>query len=566
MQPAIFQDPMSAPRRQMDVEDYIDILRRNKSWILGPLLACLVIGVVIAYLWTDTYVSSATIRVTPPQIPERFIPTNVNVDMSERINSIYQSITSRTTLTNIINLHQLYPRDKNRLPTDDLVEQMRRNISVTTVGSLQKRQGRNNEVQAFQISFSYENRLIAQKVVNELVRRFIDENLNARATQSTATTGFLQEEREKRRNELEETDRKLSQFRMNNAGRMPEEMSSVQSAITSIETRMLNINATISRANQDKLILESRLQNLNDELREARRPENVAQSQTGRSVVVQTTTQLDGQILRAEAQLEAMLHSYKPGHPDVDKQIANIEVLKKTRDAIYQKQVAAAQAAQAAQKEADESAAQTARSTISPEIRRLEREVAATRTQIETRNLEIENAQKELEAADRNHRSYQARLESIPAGIGEYEQLQREKIMAQQKYEEMNSKVVLSQSATELETRQQGETLELLDPASLPTQPTKPKRPIIIGGAAGFGLILGIFLAGAREVKDATIKNLKDVRAYTKLTVLGSVPYIENPLVVRRRRRLSWLAWSTACLIAIIVMAGVMYLYYSSKS
>ena len=38
------------------------------------------------------------------------------------------------------------------------------------------------------------------------------------------------------------------------------------------------------------------------------------------------------------------------------------------------------------------------------------------------------------------------------------------------------------------------------------------------------GLVLGLFLAGAREAKDTSLKNLKDVRAYTQLTILGSVP------------------------------------------
>lgn len=561
MQPAIFQDPMSVPRRQLEVEDYIEILRRHRHWILAPFLLCLVVGVVTAFLWTDTYVSSATIRVTPQQIPERFIPTNVDVDMSDRINSIYQSITSRTTLTNIINLYQLYPRDRKNKPTDDVVEQMRKDVKVTTVGALQRRAGRNNEVQAFQISFSYENRLMAQKVVEELVRRFINENESTRTAQSTSTTGFLQEERQKRKDELDNIDRKLTQFRVNNAGRLPEESGSVQSAITSIETRMMNLNATISRANQDKLILESRLQSLNEELRELKRPENIVRQQTGASPT--QPTQLDAEVARQEAVIESMLQRYTADHPDVKNQMQNLNVLKARRDSLNKQQMAAAQAAQ---KAAEGSSPNAAPRPASPEIRRVEREVANTRTQIESRNLEIDNAQRELEAADRNHRTYQARLESIPSGIAEYEQLLREKTMAQQKYEEMNTKVVQSQSATELETRRQGETLELLDPASLPTSPTKPQRPIIIGAAAGLGLVIGILFAGVREMKDSTIKNLKDVRAYTKLTVLGNIPNIENPLVVRRRKRLSWLAWSTACLLSIIVMAASMYFYYANKS
>jgi hypothetical protein len=44
-------------------------------------------------------------------------------------------------------------------------------------------------------------------------------------------------------------------------------------------------------------------------------------------------------------------------------------------------------------------------------------------------------------------------------------------------------------------------------------------------------------LAAAKEVKDASLKNLKDVRAYTNLPVLSSIPLLENALLVRRKRR-----------------------------
>ena len=60
-------------------------------------------------------------------------------------------------------------------------------------------------------------------------------------------------------------------------------------------------------------------------------------------------------------------------------------------------------------------------------------------------------------------------------------------------------------------------------------------------------------------MKDTTLKNLKDVRAYTQLTVLGSIPLLEEDLVVKRRKRLTLLAWSTAILIGTLVMGGAFY-------
>ena len=122
-----------------------------------------------------------------------------------------------------------------------------------------------------------------------------------------------------------------------------------------------------------------------------------------------------------------------------------------------------------------------------------------------------------------------------------------------------------SQIATNLENRRQGEQLELLDPASLPQTPSEPKRYIIVSVGAAVGLAVGLLIAGIREIKDTSLKNLKDVRAYTQLPILGSVPLLENDLVVRRRKRVSWMAWSTACLVGVLIMSGSVVYYYATR-
>ena len=43
----------------------------------------------------------------------------------------------------------------------------------------------------------------------------------------------------------------------------------------------------------------------------------------------------------------------------------------------------------------------------------------------------------------------------------------------------------------------------------------RPNRWLITGIGVGMGLVAGIFLTGIKEVKDTSLKNLKDVRAYT---------------------------------------------------
>src|ERR1041385_6833978 len=105
MQPT---EGVSVPRRALDVEDYIDIVRRHKGWIFGPFLFTLVASVVGVYLWPDSYVSTGVIKIVPQQVPQNMVESAVNQEMTDRINSMAQTIESRTTLTSIINTFGLY--------------------------------------------------------------------------------------------------------------------------------------------------------------------------------------------------------------------------------------------------------------------------------------------------------------------------------------------------------------------------------------------------------------------------------------------------------------------------
>src|SRR6266496_239960 len=104
-------DGFTIVRRPLDVEDYIDIARRHKGWIFGPVFAALVVSMVGVFLWPDTYVSSATIKVIPQVVPEAYVQSNVNQLMSDRIGAISQTVLSRPVLTSIITTYDLYQRD-----------------------------------------------------------------------------------------------------------------------------------------------------------------------------------------------------------------------------------------------------------------------------------------------------------------------------------------------------------------------------------------------------------------------------------------------------------------------
>src|SRR5271154_5434648 len=158
MQPT---EAFSISRRALDVEDYIDILRRHRGWIFGPFLFALVVSVVGAYLWPETYVSKGIIKVEPQQVPANLVQAVMTTDMWDRITSMEASIESRANLTEIVTSYNLYLKERSRLPMDDVVEDMRKQITVEARGG----QSESRQVPAFSVSFSYPDKHQAQRVV-----------------------------------------------------------------------------------------------------------------------------------------------------------------------------------------------------------------------------------------------------------------------------------------------------------------------------------------------------------------------------------------------------------------
>jgi hypothetical protein len=471
--------------------------------------------------------------------------------MSQRINAMAQTILSRGNLTNIINTFNLYPRERQRKPMEDVVEDMRKDVRIGNVVSMtQGKQG----ISAFQISYSYDNRIVAQKVTADLVSRFMSENTRDRTNQSLLATQFLKDQLETAKKELDAIEDKMTKFRTTYAGRLPDQIQSNQMQLNTLEQRISNLNANISRVSQEKLLLESELRTVKTQQTSLQPPpESIAMQAKNERLV-----QAERDIQTLENNLAVLREHYKDTYPEVQRVLAQLGVAKKNKENILKEE-------EAKKAEPNVPAPRRYDPYFARENSNLQATMERLNAQLKSKDLQAEDYMKEMKQVEGAIRLFQGRIEAAPVGEQQYAEVVRDHEIAKLKYEDLNRKMSQSQISSELEKRQQGETLEVLDPASLPQTPTQPKRPLVVAVGVAIGVVLGLFFAGAREAKDTSLKNLKDVRAYTQLTILGSVPLLENDLVVRRRKRLAWLAWSTACLLGIIIMTGSVFYYYTTK-
>src|SRR5580692_63553 len=184
---------ISVSRRPPDIEDYIDMLRRYRSWIMGPAFAGLVVSVVVAFLWPDTYVSTAVMRITPQQVSDRLVPGVVETRMADRLQQMETDILSRGSLSEIIQKPSLdlYKKERLRLPMEDIVQDMKnRRIQIVPVSDPNGAALAGLRTSAFQIRFSYIDRYKAQAVVRELVTKFTEQNVTVQRNAAATTTSF----------------------------------------------------------------------------------------------------------------------------------------------------------------------------------------------------------------------------------------------------------------------------------------------------------------------------------------------------------------------------------------
>jgi uncharacterized protein involved in exopolysaccharide biosynthesis len=380
--------------------------------------------------------------------------------------------------------------------------------------------------------------------------------------QSSPATSSLNDEYQAAKENLDRLDAEITRFRTENQGRLPEQYQANLAMIQSLQQQLSAINEALSRNRQEKMLLETQQQNYRTQLTyyQSNLEDTTVTVSGSQTVKDDRLMNLNKTITESRAQLAAAREIYKEDYPDIKNFKARLAALEKEREELEKQESAQLAAAPPP----------VAQKVINPQVVRsiedTKSSIAVLQTQIQSKNLDIEERIRQQGQINKQIAAYQARIEASPSSGQKYAGLLREYNLAKDNFDEKAKRRSISETSQNLEERKAGENLEVLNPASLPERPTEPNRLAIAGIGTLTGLILGIILAAAKEMKNTSLKNLKDVRAYTNLPVLSSIPLLENTLLVRRKRRLFWLAWSSVIIVGTIAMAGSIFFYVSSRT
>jgi hypothetical protein len=192
----LLEDTKPTGRDAFDVFKGALTMQMTKGTFLKTLVAFAVAGAILAvatsFAMPVRYQSVGVLKVLAPSETRAIQVTSArNQAIWNEIEELRQEVVKPKSLFEIIQRRNLYTHERSRMPVDDIVALMAKNILVRPVTS-------SDPVSRFTIEFNYGDALMAQKVALDLMARFIDHSVR-----NDTTAEYLSRPRKMRLEPLE---------------------------------------------------------------------------------------------------------------------------------------------------------------------------------------------------------------------------------------------------------------------------------------------------------------------------------------------------------------------------
>jgi polysaccharide chain length determinant protein (PEP-CTERM system associated) len=518
------------------ISQLLRVAIKRRWWLIVPTVVMALGACAASRVIPNHFESVATILVAHQQVPERYVTPNSTADIREQLLLMTDAILSRTQLLQIINEFDLYPKDRKRLAPEELVEEIRSDITIQPLekGSDPK------ELNSFKISFRATDPHMAQEVTSKLTTLFTQEYLRSREEQSTGTTNFLDEHLQTAAADLKQQEARLRDFKMHYLGELPEQQQGNLAILTGLHGQLQNTMAAINRARQQQVYYESLLSQY----------KNLAAAGVAApgAVVVSPADTMKVELARLRNERADLLARYTDKYPDVvkiDEQIKEAEAM-------------LAASTKGTEPTKGETTKESGKSANPPER---DAATAQLTSQLEANRLEIQDATTEQKQIESRIAEYQSRLNMTPVREEQLADILRDYDLSKKNYDDLLGKKTQSELATSLEINQQGAQFRLIDPPSLPMKPSGTDHMKIGLGGIGAGLALGVALVVLLEFNDHSLHDEKELRRVFSFPLMVGVPIMPTKVEQRRRSRVAVLEWLVGATLCLLVCATEFYVY-----
>ena len=482
------------------------LLKRQKWRAVVVFVAAFsaVIGLVTSL--PDLYRATATVLVDQEDVAETFVKRSVIGELEPRLRSVSQRILSRSSLQDLVVRFDLYREMRKRASPEAVVERMRNDIELQLKGVDQK-QGNRTTI-AFNLSYQGWDPDTAARVTNTLASLYVKENESVRGRMANQTTEFLKDKLKDAEKKLHAQEQRITRFKKSHLGELGEQREANLATLTELNSQLRTNSENQFRAMEER---ERFLGGL---------------SGIGRSGPGEGAEGPVARLIRLKRTLEELRARYTDSYPDivhVKREIATLER--------QQRRSGASGGAYA-----------------SPAIERSLRKI----------DQRLESLRKEEERIRLTITRYQRRVENAPTREQTLQTLRRDYEAAREAYASLLQRYEDAQIAEAL-VQQKGGQFRLLNPAVPPAAAVGPNRSrlALIGLVLSVGMAVGlVFLA---EQFDTSFHSLDDLRAFTKVPVLASIPRIITRGDIWRSRLRFCFGTLSIVLLAVLLAQALQY-------
>jgi succinoglycan biosynthesis transport protein ExoP len=495
-------DMDNEPRKGAGLERILAVWSRRKwlALVVFALPFAAAISVILAL--PNLYRSTATVLVERQQVPESFVRSTVTSEIETRLQTISQEILSRSRLADLIKRFGLYAEGGKRTPNEELVTRMRRDIQLETRTATLRGQ---SATVAFALSYRGRDPRTVALVTNTLASFYVEENLKARERQASGTTEFLKAQIAETKKRLEEQERRVSEFRKRYLGELPQQM---QANLVTLEA--FNTQLRLNSDNQVRAV--------------ERRDTAAAQLADGESFG-QALGASGGpgpgpeppalHLARLKQQLTAARTRYTDAHPTVTRLSEEIGAV--------ERELTSTKA------EANPAPAPAPVAPPSPYVLRLRETLHAAEIELKILKTEEQRLRGGIAA-------YQARVENTPKREQEFQDMSRDHDTTKDLYQSLTRRHDDAQLSESMEQRQKGEQFRVLDPGLPAAVTAAPNRLQLLLMALALSLGLAAGAAILAEMVDTSFHSADELRAFTTVPVLVSIPRITTEADLRKRQ------------------------------
>ena len=452
------------------LHDLLSGLRHRRGIIVAMFVVCAAVVVALVLGLPDIYRATARVLIEREQVPDELLGTPTRDDMGVQLETISQQVLSRNRLEQIIERFKLYPEAAN-VPRAELAQRLRKEIELELLDA-DGGWGRKSTV-AFTVSYRGADPQVVTDVTNAIAQLYVEENLVSREKQVSGTAALIQDKFSELHGRLQQQERSITEFKSKNSGALPDQVASNLAALERLNSQ-LELNGERARDARERLL---------------KIDEGTVSATPREGGFERPQDRLD----RLKRQYNDLRGRFSDKYPDVVRLGAEIKTL--------EKKIAEGAGSTPGKP------AKSQREELVAELERLDREETQIRSSM---------------------REYQARLDRAPLVGQQLDELTREQQMTEMLSQSLAQKTEDARMAGQREQREMGRRFSVLDEATVPPRPWAPNDLLLLLVGTAIAAVCAVGSGLLAEQLDSTFDSADELRNFTAVPVLATIPWIET--------------------------------------